>query len=52
MQITAQNVTAAVVIAHALGALAKHFFHTPRQQAQIDAIETQVDTIATSVSPK
>ncbi len=45
MHIDPQTLIAAGVAAHLLGALAKTLFHTPRRQAQIDAIEQKVDEV-------
>ena len=45
MHIDPQTVIAVGVAAHLLGALAKTLFHTPKQQAQIDAIERKVDEV-------
>ena len=45
MHLDLQTVIAAGVTLHLLAAFAKALFKTPRQQAQISAIETKVDDI-------
>jgi len=45
MHLDTQTLIAAGVGIHLLAALAKTLFKTPRQQAQISAIESKVDDI-------
>ena len=45
MHIDPQTLIAVGVGVHLLAALAKALFHTPRRQAQIDAIERKVDAV-------
>lgn len=43
MGITPEKVTLLLVALHMLDGLAKTLFHTPKQQAQIDTIESKLD---------
>ena len=45
MHFDTQTWIALGVGAHLVGALAKTLFHTPKQQAQIDAIENKVEAV-------
>ena len=38
------------VFAHLVAAIAKALVHTPRQQAQIDSIETKLDAVIAQVA--
>lgn len=45
MHFDTQTVIALGVLANLAGALARHFWHTPKQQAQIDALQAAVDDV-------
>ena len=45
IHIDTQTVIALGVLANLAGALARHFWHTPRQQAQIEALQGAVNDV-------
>jgi hypothetical protein len=49
MHIDLNQIIALGVAAHLLGAIAKTLFHSPKQQAQIDAIEAKLDNVVATV---
>lgn len=49
MHFDTQTVIALGVLANLAGALARHFFHTPKQQAQIDALQAAVNDVLQQV---
>jgi len=49
MHFDTQTWIALGVGAHLIGALARTIFHTPKQKAQIDAIEGKLETILRQV---
>lgn len=50
MHIDLNTIIALGVGAHLLGAIAKTLFKTPRQQAQIDAIEAKIDGVISQLT--
>jgi hypothetical protein len=49
LHVTTTNLLLVGVFAHLLLSAAKMLFKTPKQQAQIDTIETKVDTVLSQV---
>ncbi len=49
MHIDSQTLIAAGVAAHLLAFIARTLFHSPKRQAQIDAIERKVDEVLATV---
>ena len=49
MHFDTQTLIALGVGAHLVGALVKTIFHTPKQKAQIDAIESKVEAVLSQV---